>query len=219
LVLKAILVIADGMADRPVKELDWKTPLESARKPSMDRIAESGICGIIDPVSPGIPPGSDVATLAFLGYDAAKVCSGRGALEAIGSGVEVLRGDVAFRCNFATVGKDLTVLDRRAGRIVNEDASRLAESLRKISLKKSLNVELLFKNTVQHRAALVIRGPMLSSAVSDSDPEEIGKKVLEVKPLNHSPEAKRTAEIVNKLVKKFLVFVDEHPNRNSLWQT
>ena len=197
------------MADRPIKELNWKTPLETASKPSLNRIAKTGVCGIMDPIAPGTPPGSDTATLALLGYDVFKVYSGRGALEALGSGVEVLPGDVAFRCNFATVNEDLVVLDRRAGRIVNEDAAKLAESLQKIKLEKP-SAEFLFKNTIQHRAVLVIRGLELSRAVSDSDPEKVGEKVLEIKPLDNSPEAKFTAKILNELVRKFHDVLKEH---------
>ena len=209
--MKAILVIGDGMADRPVKELGWKTPLEAARKPSLNQIAKTGICGIMDPISPGLPPGSDTATLALLGYDALKVYSGRGALEAIGSGVEVSPGDVAFRCNFATVDENLIVLDRRAGRIVNEDASKLAESLQKIKLEKPSDAEILFKNTIQHRAVLIIRKPGLSPAVGNSDPGKVGEKVLDLKPLDNSSEAKLTAEIVNKLMREFHKTLKEHP--------
>ncbi|MCZ2856791.1 MAG: phosphoglycerate mutase, partial [Candidatus Bathyarchaeota archaeon] len=77
--MKAIFIVGDGMGDRPLAELSGKTPLEAARKPSLNRLAEKGICGIIDVISPGIPPGSDVAHLALLGYDAEKVYSGRGA--------------------------------------------------------------------------------------------------------------------------------------------
>jgi 2,3-bisphosphoglycerate-independent phosphoglycerate mutase len=199
------------MADRPISELYWKTPLEAARKPALNQLAKTGICGIIDPISPGTPPGSDAATLAMLGYDPLKVYSGRGALEAVGSNVKVLPGDVAFRCNFATVDKDFVVSDRRAGRIANEDASKLVESLRKVGLKKSFNVEFLFQNTIQHRAALVIHGPKLSTAVSDSDPEVAGKKVLEVKPLDSSPEAEHTAKIVNELMHEFHEVLMDHP--------
>ena len=199
------------MADRPIKELNWKTPLEAARKPSLNQIAKTGICGIMDPIAPGIPPGSDTATLAMLGYDALKVYSGRGALEAIGSGINVLPSDVAFRCNFATVNEGLIVLDRRAGRIGNEDAAKLAESLQKIRLEKS-SIEFVFKNTIQHRAALVIRGrPKLSTAVSDSDPEKVGVKVLEIKPLDESPEARLTAKILNELMDKFRKVLENHP--------
>ncbi|MGC9345590.1 MAG: 2,3-bisphosphoglycerate-independent phosphoglycerate mutase [Candidatus Bathyarchaeales archaeon] len=209
--MKAVLVIGDGMADRPLKELDWKTPLEAARKPSLNQIAKTGICGIMDPISPGMPPGSDTATLALLGYDALEVYSGRGALEAIGSSVKVLPGDVCFRCNFATVNEDFVVLDRRAGRIGNEDASRLAESLQKIKLKKPLDAEILFKNTIQHRAVLIIRKHGLSTAVSDSDPGKVGEKVLDVKPLDDSSEAKLTAKIVNELKYEFHKVLKEHP--------
>jgi 2,3-bisphosphoglycerate-independent phosphoglycerate mutase len=199
------------MADRPIKELNWKTPLEATRKPSLNQIAKTGICGIMDPIAPGIPPGSDTATLAMLGYDALKVYSGRGALEAIGSGMEVLPEDAAFRCNFATVNENLVVLDRRAGRIANEDAAKLAESLQKIRLEKS-SIEFVFKNTIQHRAALVIRGrPKLSTAVSDSDPEKVGVKVLEIKPLDESPEARLTAKILNELMDKFRKVLENHP--------
>jgi 2,3-bisphosphoglycerate-independent phosphoglycerate mutase len=209
--LKAILIVADGMADRPVRELGWKTPLEAASKPVLDQIAKTGICGIIDPIAPGIPPGSDAATLAMLGYEPVKFYSGRGALEALGSGVTVLPSDVGFRCNFATVKENLVVLDRRAGRIDNEDATKLAASLQKISLPKSFKVEFLFKNTVQHRAVLVLRGPKLSAAISDSDPETDGKKVLQVKPLDKSAEAERTSKIVNTLMHEFRGVLKEHP--------
>jgi len=209
--LKAILTVADGMADRPVRELGWKTPLEAASKPVLDQIAKTGICGIIDPIAPGIPAGSDVATLAMLGYDPVKSYSGRGALEAVGSGLTVLSSDVGFRCNFATVNENLVVLDRRAGRIDNEDATKLAASLQKVRLPSSFKAEFLFKNTVQHRAALVLRGPKLSPAISDSDPETVGKKVLQVKPLDKSQEAKRTARILNTLMHQFRGVLKESP--------
>jgi 2,3-bisphosphoglycerate-independent phosphoglycerate mutase len=168
--MKALLVIGDGMADRPLKELSGKTPLEVAEKSSLDRIAKDGICGILDPISPGVPPGSDTATLALLGYDALKSYRGRGALEALGSSVEILQGDVAFRCNFATVDENLTVIDRRAGRIETDEASKLAEALQNVRLGSGLTAEILFKNTVQHRAILRLRGQALSRMISDSDP-------------------------------------------------
>jgi 2,3-bisphosphoglycerate-independent phosphoglycerate mutase len=208
--LKAILVVCDGMADRPVKELKWRTPLEAALKPALNEIAKSGICGIMDIIAPGIPPGSDTATLALLGYDPMKVYSGRGALEAIGSGMKVSPSDIALRCNFATVDEKLVVLDRRAGRIANEDATKLANSLQKVRPSKP-SVEFLFKNTIQHRAVLAIRGPKLSAAVSDSDPERVGEKALDIKSLDNSPEAKSTAEILNELLYRFREVLEQHP--------
>ncbi|MBS7659211.1 MAG: 2,3-bisphosphoglycerate-independent phosphoglycerate mutase [Candidatus Bathyarchaeia archaeon] len=200
--MRVLLVVADGMADRPIKELGWKTPLEAAEKEALNEIATMGVCGIMDPISPGVPPGSDTATLSILGYDPLKYYTGRGALEAIGWGLAVEKGDVCFRCNFATIDDDFTVLDRRAGRISTEEASKLAESLQKVRLSNG-SVKFIFQNTIQHRATLILRGPHLSTAIGDSDPYETGKKVLEVKPLDNSPEASFTARVLNELLEKF----------------
>jgi 2,3-bisphosphoglycerate-independent phosphoglycerate mutase len=209
--MKAIFIVGDGMGDRPLAELSGKTPLEAARKPSLNRLAEKGICGIIDVISPGIPPGSDVAHLALLGYDAEKVYSGRGALEAIGFGVEVFPNDVAFRCNFATVDRRFKVIDRRAGRITTIDAARLAERLEKIALQGHEDVQIIFRNTIQHRAILLLRGAHLSMMVSDSDPHKVGQKVSEVHPLGNSDEAEKTVKILNELTDYFHKVLENHP--------
>ena len=210
--MKAVLTIADGMADVPLKELDGKTPLEEAQKPSLDLLAEKGICGMIHVIAPGVPPGSDTAHLALLGYDVMEVYTGRGALEAIGSGIDILPNDLAFRCNFATVNKDFEVIDRRAGRIGNEDASRLAEAI-----DESLRFDppevggILFNHTIEHRAILRLSGPNLSTLVSDTDPGQVGAKVLEARALDGSREARNTADILNKLTRRFNEVLQEHP--------
>ncbi len=209
--MKAVIIVGDGMGDRPLGELGNKTPLEAARKPSLNRLAENGICGIIDIISPGIPPGSDVAHLALLGYDAEQVYSGRGAFEAIGFGVDVLPDDVAFRCNFATVDPELKVIDRRAGRIATIDAAGLAEGLQEIALQGHQNVQIMFNNTIQHRAILLLRGAHLSPMVSDSDPHQAGTNVSEVRPLDNSDEAEKTARILNELTGHFHRVLNDHP--------
>lgn len=210
--LKAILVIADGMADVPLKELGGKTPLEAARKPALNHVAEHGICGIIDIVEPGIPPGSDVAHLALLGYDVMEVYSGRGALEAIGSFVDILPNDLAFRCNFATVDENLKVIDRRAGRIEDEDAAKLAQAVDQFLREDPPEVGgILFKNTLEHRAILRLSGPNLSAMVSDTDPHKTGVEVLKARPLDGSPEARNTSEILNKLTVQFHKVLKSHP--------
>mgnify|MGYP001059969092 CR=1 FL=1 len=208
--MKAILIVGDGLADRPIPELKNKTPLEMARKPSLNKIAEIGICGIMDPIAPGIPPGSDTATLALLGYDPREVYSGRGALEALGSGVDVLPQDVVFRCNFATVDENLNVVDRRAGRIETSDSSKLAQAFKKIVIEDHRDVQITFKNTVQHRAILRLRGPKLSRRVSDSDPQKTATQILTVNPCDDTPEAKKTADIVNKFTRYSLEILKSH---------
>jgi 2,3-bisphosphoglycerate-independent phosphoglycerate mutase len=209
--MKAIVIVGDGMADRPLAALNGKTPLEAARKPSFNQLAEKGICGIMDVIAPGIPPGSDVAHLALLGYDAKEVYSGRGAFEAIGFGVEISPNDVAFRCNFATVDSKFTVIDRRAGRIATTDAARLAEEFKEITLQGHEDVQIKFKNTIQHRAILLLRGAHLSTRVSSSDPYKVGKKVLEVHPLDNTAEAGKTAQILNELTHYFYKVLKNHP--------
>lgn len=209
--MKAIFIVGDGMADRPLAELNSKTPLEAATKPSLNWLAEKGVCGIMDVIAPGIPPGSDVAHLALLGYDAQKVYSGRGAFEATGFGVEILPNDVAFRCNFATVDSKLTVIDRRAGRIATIDADRLAKEFREVTLKGHEDAQIIFQNTIQHRAALLLRGTPLSTMVSDSDPYKVGKKISEVHPLDSTAEAEKTAQILNELTHYSYRVLKDHP--------
>ena len=210
--MKAVLVIADGMADVPLKELKGKTPLEAADLPSLDQIADLGICGIMDVIAPGIPPGSDTAHLALLGYDVIETYTGRGALEAIGSGVNILPNDLAFRCNFATADTDLKVLDRRAGRITSEEASELTDTIKKtIKMDPPEVGDILFTNTVQHRAILRLSGPNLSALVSDTDPHRIGQKVLQAYPLDESPEAEHTANVLNNLTLQLRDVLTDHP--------
>ena len=210
--MKVVLIIADGMADVPLKELNAKTPLEAAKKPSLNRVAEFGICGLIDVIAPGIPPGSDTAHLALLGYDVMEVYTGRGALEAIGSEIDILPNDLAFRCNFATVDEEFKVIDRRAGRIENDDAAKLT-----VAIEESLRADppqvggVLFRNTVQHRAILRLSGPNLSIMVSDTDPHKTGVKVPNARPLEGSREAKNTADILNKLTHQFHEALKNHP--------
>src|SRR5439155_530477 len=105
-----------------------QTQMEYANTPNMDRLAKGGLVGLLDPISPGVRPGSDVANLALFGYDPAKYYTGRGPLEALGAGIDLGPNDIAFRANFATVDDDFRVEDRRAGRI-RKGASKLAKSV------------------------------------------------------------------------------------------
>ena len=107
----------DGMGDRPLKEFNNQTPLEAANTPNMDQMAREGINGIMDSIAPGIIPGSDTAHISILGYNPYEVYTGRGPFEASGVGVDVIPGDIAFRCNFSTSDENGIITDRRAGRI------------------------------------------------------------------------------------------------------
>src|SRR5215208_1604418 len=112
--VKAILLICDGMGDRPVPSLGARTPLEAANNVNMNTMALQGENGLMDPIAPGIRAGSDTSHLAILGYDPYKVYTGRGPFEAAGIGMDVKKGDIAFRCNFETVDDNMIITDRRA---------------------------------------------------------------------------------------------------------
>ena len=201
---KMLMIICDGLSDRPVRELDNKTPLQFAKKPAMDALSRHGVSGTMDVVGPGVIPGSDTAHLALFGYDPYTVYSGRGPIEAAGAGVALDRGDVAFRCNFATVDKNGMITDRRAGRI----KSGTDELARAITGMEIDGVEIIFKEGSEHRGVLVLKGKGLDYRVSDIDPHCEGR-VLESKPL--SPEAKKTAKIVNQFVKKSAAMLAASP--------
>src|SRR2546430_17432604 len=96
---RAVLIVVDGMGDRPLIDPDYKTPLEYAKTPNMDRLAKGGLVGLPDPISPRVRPGSDVATLALFGYDPAKYYTRRGPLAALAAGIDVGCNDLAFRAN------------------------------------------------------------------------------------------------------------------------
>lgn len=200
---KMLLIVCDGLSDRPVKQFDLKTPLQAARKPAMDAIARNGVSGVMDVIAPGVIPGSDTAHLALFGYDPYKVYTGRGPIEAAGAGLQVSRGDVAFRCNFATVDRSMKVTDRRAGRI-RSGTDQLARALSGMKIE---DVTVLFKEGSEHRGALVLRGPGLDHRVSDVDPhDEVA--VLEARAL--APEAEKTARVLNEFVRRSHQVLAEH---------
>jgi 2,3-bisphosphoglycerate-independent phosphoglycerate mutase len=203
--LKILLFIFDGLGDRPVTELGHKTPLEAAPKPALDWFASNGVNGLLDPIAPGVRPGSDTSHLALLGYDPFEVYTGRGPFEAAGVGIEVRKGDIAFRGNFVTVDDANRIVDRRAGRI-REGTAELAAALDGMKLGR---VVAHFRAGTEHRAALVLRGKGLSPNVGDTDPHEVGAEILEAKPAEGK--AKATAKAVNAFTREARERLEDHP--------
>ncbi len=202
--MKVMLVILDGMGDRPSGALRGGTPLEAANTPNMDYLAENGINGIMDPIAPGIRAGSDTAHLSLLGYNPYEVYTGRGPFEAAGENIELKPGDIAFRCNFSTVDETMNVIDRRAGRI-RESTHKLAEVLNGMEIE---GTRIIFKESVEHRAVLVLRGEGLSPRITDADPHRLGP-INEVRALEKG--AEKTAHIVNTFVRKSYEVLKKHP--------
>jgi 2,3-bisphosphoglycerate-independent phosphoglycerate mutase len=117
--MKYIILLGDGMADRPHPQLGGKTCLQAAKTPNLDQLATLGRVGMVHTIPEGFPPGSDVANLTVMGYDPRKYYTGRSPLEAASIGVDLAQDDIAFRCNLVT----LRVTGRATRRAVMEDFS------------------------------------------------------------------------------------------------
>lgn len=203
-----LLLIGDGLGDRPVPELDGLTPLEAARTPTLDGLVREGEAGLMDPVAPGVRGGSDTGHLSLLGYDPYQYYTGRGPFEAMGIGLPVQRGDISFRCNFATVDEGMVVQDRRAGRIT-VGTVELAQALNGRQIE---DVTCLFKESVAHRAALVFHGPGLGAHVTDVDPHADGERIHEARSTQENdPGSEKTARILNEFVRRSYQILNDAP--------
>ncbi|OGO20764.1 MAG: phosphoglycerate mutase [Chloroflexi bacterium RBG_16_50_9] len=203
---KIVMVVIDGLGGLPHPE-SGKTELETARIPNLDSLAARGICGLSDPVAPGITPGSAPGHLALFGYDPIRCNIGRGILEAIGIGLELQPGDVAARGNFCTMDDKGLITDRRAGRIPTEKCTELC---RLLNIKSIDGTQVLVYPVREHRFVAIFRGNNLVADVTESDPQQTGVPPLDIKPLNR--EASRLADIANKFIAQAKArLAEEHP--------
>lgn len=203
---KIVLLLMDGLGGLPTTTGNL-TELEAANTPHLDALAAKGICGLQQPVGPGITPGSGPGHLGLFGYDPLKYKVGRGVLSALGINFDLGPDDVAARGNFCTLDEHGRVADRRAGRISTEKNKQLVELLRNIELP---GVEIFIRTVKEYRILLVLRGEGLAGEVSDTDPQDVGEKPLMPKSL--TKEAERTS----RLVKQFLdqtreILAQRHP--------
>jgi 2,3-bisphosphoglycerate-independent phosphoglycerate mutase len=209
---RLLYVCLDGLGDDPIPELGGRTPLEAARTPALDSLAERGRTGNVVTVGPGIAPESDIAVFAILGYDPKEEHPGRGVVEAVGVGMDFRDGDLAYRINFATAEWP-EIVDRRAGRsLTSIEAQALADEVNRRLTLAGATFEL--RATVEHRGVLTVRsdeGP-LSGEVTNTDPayrregtlgvalEDFEPVVAKAEPLEDSDAARRAAELTNAFV-------------------
>jgi 2,3-bisphosphoglycerate-independent phosphoglycerate mutase len=206
---KILLIVLDGISDRPCPDLGGLTPLAAAKTPVLDKLAAEGCTGIMDTIAPGIRPGSDTAHLALLGYDPHKYYTGRGPLECEGSGIHMEPGMIGFRCNFATISKEGIITDRRAGRI--HDTQALSDAIQKSVDLSGFKVEFSFRSGAGHRAALALKGKGLGHCVSSNDPKKEGVPPLKVKEGRQTQVDQKTADICNEFVKQSTKILFDHP--------
>jgi 2,3-bisphosphoglycerate-independent phosphoglycerate mutase len=183
--VKYLILIGDGMSDRPLPKLKGRTPLEVARTPNMDFLAQNGMTGWTNNVPPGMPPASDVANMSIFGYDPKKFYTGRGPLEAASLGVKLKKDEIAFRCNLVTV-KNRKMKDFTAGHIRTAEARKIIRVLdRKLGNKK-----IRFYSGLSYRHLLVVKRAVASSAVKCTPPHDItGKGIHNYLPRGRGSEA------------------------------
>lgn len=195
---KIVFYIADGLGGLPHPEFEYKTELEYARTPNLDALAKKSVLGRTIPVRHGITPGSGPAHFGLFGYDPAHIEVGRGVLEALGVNFPLKKGDIAIRCNFATLDTEGKIIDRRAGRIPTEEAIPILEKIKKAVGEKIEDVEVFVFPVKEYRFGVVLRGEGLADCIPDTDPQEVGVKPLEVRA--NCEEGKKTERILRKFV-------------------
>ena len=197
--MKYIMLIPDGMADLPMAELDGQTPMQAARTPNFDALAEVSLVGSVLTVPPGMYPGSDVANMDLLGYDPRKYYTGRGPIEALAMGVPMDAGDVAYRCSL--VSSDGTVMiDNSAGHITTEEARPLIELIeQKLGTDKRR-----FYPGVQYRHIMAEKGGSIDLATIPPH-DFVGQPLA-----GHWPEG-AGAERLKQLMYDSLEILDDHP--------
>lgn len=220
--MKYVVIVGDGMADRPLKELNGRTPLQEASTPNMDRLSAEGIIGSVRTIPKGMHPGSDVANLSILGYNPNEFYSGRAPLEAASIGVKLKKDDVAFRCNLVTLKfnreKTKAIMeDYSSGHITTDEAKLLIRDIDKTIGSDTL----AFYPGVSYRHLMV-----WSKGIEDAEcipPHDIiGKDVMDYLPVG------RGEDVLRKKMMESVDILESHPvNRerqkkgknpgNSIW--
>jgi len=211
---KGLLVILDGLGDRPIAALGGRTPLQAAATPVFDQLVTGGQCGLVDPLFPGVPVDTHTGAAALMGLSS-KGLRGlpRGPVEALGAGLEMQAGDIALRCNFATIAIDnrgLAILDRRAERI-REGTDELASVLTDIALANGVTATM--RPATHHRGVLRLRGAALTPNITDTDPgaDAEDARVLICRPLGDDDGSRVTADAVNEFINRAALLLADHP--------
>lgn len=210
---KIIYLIMDGLGGLSMEGKEG-TELQVAKIPHLDALAENSICGLLDPIAPGITPGSGPSHFALFGYDPLENNIGRGILEAAGIEFPLTSKDIVARINYATINSEGIITDRRAGRISSEENNRICAKLEKqIDLGSGFVVRV--KPVKEHRAVFVIRSDHLQEGdIEDTDPQREGLAPLPPKALN--PQSEETVKCVESFLKQSSKILSDEPKANAI---
>ena len=203
--MKYIIVLCDGMSDRPIKSLNNQTLLQYARTPNMDLLASLGRTGQLLTIPVGFDPGSEVANISILGYDLSDIQEGRAAFEAIGIGVELQNKDLVLRCNLINIEGDF-LNNHTAGYITTEEAEVLLTYLQ----EHLGNDRIRFYSGKQFRHLVVVKEG--DKQLECTPPHEVPlQPYYNYLPKAITIEAKETASLINDLMSKSHKFLTDHP--------
>lgn len=212
---KIVLLVLDGLGGLPI-EPGGPTELEAAATPNLDSLCREGTTGLSTPVRPGIEPGSGPAHLSLFGYDPVRYDVGRGVLSALGVGLDLDPSQIAARGNFASMGQDGTISDRRAGRISTDECERLVRKLNEEAGAALDEKEVRVYPVKEHRFVFILSGSGLGGDLTGTDPMETGRQPFPVRDHSGTPEGERTAEVVNEWVSRARSALADEPRANSL---
>ncbi len=214
--MKSIVILGDGMSDRPQVQLGGRTPLQATPTPHMDVVARRGRLGTFATIPQGMPLGSAVANLSVFGYDPRRTFQGRGVLEAASLGVELNPGDVAMRVNLLALNEGGTIRNHHAGHISSEESAPLIETLQaKLGgVENHPERPVTFHMGISYRHVLVFRGGWASAAFSSAPPHDhVGESVADLMWTANSsePEAVAAQERLRELFAQSRALLAEHP--------
>lgn len=203
--MKYLIILGDGMSDEPLEDYGNKTPLQMANKPNIDWLAKNGQSGLLATVPASMHPGSEVANMAVLGYDVESVFEGRGVLEAASMGVEIEAGDMGLRCNLITI-EDERIKNHSGGHITTEEAAELINFLN----EKLSTENIKFYPGVSYRHILVVKDG--NKELDCTPPHDVVDTLFkDVLVKAKTPEAEKTAVLLNDLILKSQEILENHP--------
>ncbi len=221
--MKYLVVLCDGMADTPNEILGGSTPMERAKKPTIDGLAKTAECGLCRTVAAGLKPGSDVANLSVMGYDPAVCYTGRSPLEAASIGVDLKDTDVALRCNLVTLSEeenyaDKTMIDYCADDISTAEAEEIIKTVKQVFDSERYT----FYSGVSYRHCLVVaNGTTILGTMTP--PHDISGRVIG----EYLSDSENAAELISLMKKSYDVLKDHEINKkriaagrrpaNSIW--
>ncbi len=204
--MKYIIILADGCSDYPIEKLGGKTPLMAAKTPHIDALCARSRCGLLKTVPDDMPPGSEIANLAVLGYDVKAVYQGRGVLEAASMGVSLEDNDLAMRCNLVCIDDAGRIKNHSAGHIPTEESHRLVKDLNEQLATKDYR----FHPGVSYRHLFVMRGG--SGHIHCTPPHDVPGQAFEGLMVRSTrPEGDQTAALLNDIILRSQALLGQHP--------